>query len=49
MDRETERLGDIAEALLWGADDELRKFIRKSAGDVKAVIERGHRSAQLST
>jgi hypothetical protein len=48
MDRETERLGDIAEALMWSADAELREFIRKSAGGVQDAIEREHASARLS-
>jgi hypothetical protein len=48
MEHETERLGDIAEALMWSADDELREFIRKSVGDVQDAIEREHERAHIS-
>lgn len=40
MTSETERLGDIAEAILWGADEELRQFIERSAQDVQAEHDR---------
>ena len=32
--RETEKLGDIVEALAWGADDELREYLNTSAATI---------------
>jgi hypothetical protein len=34
---ETDRLGDIVEALAWGADEDLRAFVRESIEEFEEV------------